>query len=91
LYEEHTGRKLDDVEYALPPAMEGSRLPSTGTVKVLTLLISFSDYPESNTQASIHSKLFGDGDAADYPYESLKKYYNRSSYGQLSVEGNTLG
>lgn len=67
-------------------------LPSSGTVKVLTLLIAFSDYAPAaaNTQASIHAKLFADG-SGGYPQESLRNYYQRSSYNQLQIQGNTLG
>ena len=52
-------------------------MPTSGTVKVLALLISFTDYPPNaaNTSASIASKLFGNGDDAEVPYESLRNYY----------------
>ena len=75
--------------FAPPPSWRG--LQTTGNVKLLTLLIAFSDYPPTNTQSYIHSNLFGRGDPARYPYESLAAYYTRSSYGQLAISGNTIG
>ncbi len=73
---------------APPPAWRG--MPTTGTVKVLALLIAFSDYPSITQAAAIQSKLFGDG-SGGYPYESLRNYYRRSSYNKLEIQGNVLG
>ena len=33
----------------------------------------------------------GVGNATNYPYESLRTYYQRSSYGKLNITGNVLG
>jgi M6 family metalloprotease-like protein len=79
-----------------PPAWKG--MPTTGTVNVLAVPICFKDYPASatqdTTQAQFQARLFGAGDApADpepYPYESLHDYYQRSSYGQLDIQGDVL-
>jgi len=73
---------------APPPAWQG--MPTTGTVKVLALLIAFSDYPPVTSAATIESKLFGDG-SGGFPYESLRNYYRRSSYNKLEIQGNILG
>jgi M6 family metalloprotease-like protein len=73
----------------LPSGRTGC-LPSRGAVSVFALLIDFSDFPAVNTPAVIASKLFGDGDGG-YPYESLRNYYRRSSYGQLEIGGSVLG
>jgi M6 family metalloprotease-like protein len=73
---------------APPPAWRG--MPTSGTVKVLALLIAFSDYPSITSAATIQSKLFGDG-SGGYPYESLRNYYRRSSYNKLEILGNVLG
>ena len=72
-----------------PPAWRG--MPTSGNVKVLALLISFSDYAPTQTVADYQSMLFGDGNAANEPYESLHDYYARSSYNQLNIQGNVLG
>lgn len=77
---------------ALPPARVG--MPTKGNVKIFALLIDFNDYHHSNDASAVHAKLFGAGSpsGADFPYESLAKYYDRSSYGQLLLySGTTLG
>lgn len=87
---EQQGLSSDRVEALLapPPAWRG--MPTRGTVKMLALLLSFSDHPETNTTASIESKLFGEG-SGEPPTESLRSFYRRSSYGQLDIQGNVLG
>jgi len=73
---------------APPRAWDG--MPTTGTVKILALLISFSDYPGTNAPATFESRLFGSG-AGGPPYDSLRNFYQRSSYGQLTITGDVLG
>jgi M6 family metalloprotease-like protein len=87
---EMQGMSAQEIGQALapPPAWQG--MPTIGIVKILTLLIDFSDYPASNTAVSIESKLFGDGSGGS-PYESLRNFYRRSSYSQLEIQGNVLG
>jgi M6 family metalloprotease-like protein len=79
-----------DRMYGPPPAWEG--LPTTGNVKILALLIDFKDYrhTDMDNANSMYSKLFGEGEG-DFPYESLRNYYLRSSYNQLKFQGNVLG
>lgn len=71
------------------PSWEG--MPTTGTNRVLILLIDFPDYTHVNEAPVIENKLFGDGDAQEFPLESLSNYYQRSSYGLLTIQGNVLG
>ena len=66
-------------------------LPSHGAPKILILLIDFRGNPHTNVPAIFTSKIFGSGEAAEYPYESLKKFYQRSSYGALDIDGSVLG
>jgi M6 family metalloprotease-like protein len=80
------------------PAPPGAPIPdnwttlqSSGNPKVLALLISFQDYPADVEATTVQSMLFGDGDTANYPRESLRRYYERSSYGALSIRGDVLG
>jgi M6 family metalloprotease-like protein len=77
------------------PAPPGSwkLMPTTGNVKIFALLIDFSDYPACNTADGIDNTLFGDGSVLGnpVPYESLKNFYERSSYNQLHLSGVTLG
>ncbi|MBI5634305.1 MAG: M6 family metalloprotease domain-containing protein [Nitrospirae bacterium] len=90
------GMNPDEILPAPPPAKK--LMPTTGNVKIFALLIDFDDYPATDgysTQPQVHSALFGDGSAIasnPYPYESLKNYYERSSYNQLHFDsGVTLG
>jgi M6 family metalloprotease-like protein len=74
------------------PPLAWRGMPTTGNVKILALLIDFSNWPGANVPATISSKLFGGGtDATQYPYESLRNYYSRSSYSQLNISGDVLG
>jgi M6 family metalloprotease-like protein len=67
-------------------------MPSTGNVKILAMLIEFTDQAHSNSRADIHARLFGPADATrPPPYDSLAEYYSRASYNQLDLHGgNTL-
>ena len=69
-------------------------MPSKGTVKMLVLCIDFSDYPHDDTNnsvAKVKARILGDGDTLGAPYESLKNYYQRASYNQLTLTGEVLG
>jgi len=73
----------------VPPAWEG--MPTTGTVKIPVILISFQDTPNINSKLNITNKIFGNGDVLSYPLESLRNFYKRSSYNKLNIKGNVLG
>ena len=73
------------------PAGERPGLGSKGTKRIFALLLDFSDYPATVPVDSIEGGLFGDGLASKVPYESLRNYYRRSSYGDLELQGATLG
>lgn len=66
--------------------------PSLGTPKMLVLLVEFPDYlhNESNSQSAINSKIFGEGNASSFPFESHRAFYQRSSYNKLDIQGNVL-
>jgi len=66
-------------------------MPTTGTNDMLVFLVEFPDYPHTNSVASMVDKIFGDGPNEDYPYESMRDYYLRSSYGQLTLQGTVVG
>ncbi len=76
-----------------PPAWKD--MPTTGTVKVFTILIDFNDYPHNeavNSRAQVEGRVFGAGDSnVPPPYESYKQFYLRSSYNQLNLTGNVMG
>ncbi|HQO20866.1 MAG TPA: M6 family metalloprotease domain-containing protein [Acidobacteriota bacterium] len=68
-----------------------STLPSIGNPKMFVLLIEFADYPHSIEASTIQNMLFGQGNENHYPYESLKSFYERSSYDKLHIEGDVYG
>ena len=74
-----------------PPARQGG-LPTSGSPNVLVLLVDFPDYPHSvnQTQADVDDKFFQDGNG-NYPYESIRNYFERASYNTLHIQGNVLG
>jgi M6 family metalloprotease-like protein len=71
------------------PAWQG--MPTTGTNNVLVFMIEFPDYPHGNDASTISNALFGAGNPADYPTDSLRNYYIRSSYSNLWLQGSALG
>jgi M6 family metalloprotease-like protein len=73
---------------APPQAWKG--MPTTGTVRILALLVSFSDYPGVTAPSTFASRLFGDG-VGGPPSDSLRDFYLRSSYNQLTIDGDVLG
>lgn len=83
----------DELAELAPPSGRGATLPAKGTVKVLVVLVDFAEYPHAaqDTVADVYNKFFGDGDSSQFPYESLRNYYRRASYGQLEIQGNVLG
>jgi M6 family metalloprotease-like protein len=77
---------------ALAPPRALAGMPTKGNVKVFALLIDFPDYPHANASSYINDRLFGIGNPADAPIDSLASFYRRSSYGQLELAGGaTLG
>jgi len=78
----------DSMEAPLP-SHQG--MPTKGTNKMLVFLIDFPDYAHVNDASLISNKLFGDGIASEFPKESLRNYYRRSSYNQLEIQGAVLG
>lgn len=66
-------------------------LPTTGTVRVLALLVDFPDAPHIISAAVIDGFLFGAGDLGLFPKDSLRQFYLRSSFGKLDIRGSTLG
>jgi len=72
-----------------PPNWQGG-LASKGTVQAPVILLSFPDQNPvaGQTSSDISEKFFGLGSPALYPYESVHRYYNRSSMGMLSIQGD---
>jgi len=66
-------------------------MPTIGTNKILILCIAFADRPNTVSYHTVTNMVFGTGTPGNYPRESLQRYYQRSSYGQLLLEGTVLG
>lgn len=75
------GEKLSDIK----------GLPTTGNPQIFVLLIDFPDHPHSISETVIKEMVFGEGNPGNFPYESLKNYYQRSSYGKLNISGDLFG
>lgn len=73
---------------APPPDWRG--LPTKGNIKIFALLIDFPDENHFNSATTINDGLFG-APASGAPYESLTRYYQRSSNNLLTFSGTTLG
>lgn len=83
-------RLMESFQFAPPSGRTGS-MPRTGTAKALVLLIDFPDAKTAgdNPVADVQSSFFGNG-IDPKPYDSLKQYYYRSSYGKLTIDGKVL-
>ena len=79
------GRVFDEKSF---PYKTG--LPSHGSPKIFVLPIEFPDNPHTQDTSRFQNMLFGDGDPNNYPYDSLKNYYYRASYGQLTIQGDVM-
>ncbi len=84
---------------AVPTNWQGG-MPTEGTARVVLLRVSFPaegdeparEFSEGDTLEALQAIVDGDGDgtAGVYPYESLNGYYQRSSYGKLSIKGEAF-
>ncbi|MCR4644468.1 MAG: hypothetical protein K5695_03545 [Oscillospiraceae bacterium] len=72
----------------------GWGMPTYGNVRVLTIFAEFSDVKfDRSTMLSaeaVQESLFGEGNEADYPFDSLTNWYDRASYGALHVTGDVV-
>lgn len=81
-----------DLQATLPEIWQ-SGMASTGKARVLALRVSFPagdgeaamTFPEEDSLEALQALIDGEGGA--YPYEDLSSYYERSSYGKLSITG----
>ena len=66
-------------------------MPSVGDIKILVVPIKFSDvYTSSSNLEKYHTDLERTFFGTDTGYESLKTYYEKSSYGKLNITGTVL-
>ena len=66
-------------------------MPSVGNVKILVIPIKFNDiYTSKSNLEKYHTDLERTFFGTDTGYESLKTYYEKSSYGKLNITGTVL-
>lgn len=73
------------------PLPDWQGMPPQGTNRIVVFLIRFPDYTNVTAAATVNSRVDGAGTATNFPYDSLRNYYQRSSYGKLTIRGTTLG
>ena len=66
-------------------------------VKALVVPVDFTDFPASSLRSGSNSEelakkdiedaVFGEGESERLPWESLKSYYEKSSFGECHIEG----
>lgn len=68
----------------------GKSTPSIGNAKMLMVYVDFADKKYGNnaySNAQMENELFGEG-TGSYPYESVATWFERSSYGNLHIDGD---
>jgi len=92
---EQSGIVLPFGLWAPPPAWQNG-LATTGTQKILAVCIDFPDYPATIPMSKMQTLMDRPDNPqntldANYPVESLRAFYQRSSYGQLDLRTDTYG
>jgi M6 family metalloprotease-like protein len=89
------GKTDADINAAIATIPSGwaGGLPSSGSPKFPVFLVDFSDYPHyaDQTAAEVNSGFNLGGYASQYPYNSLRGYYQRSSFGKLNTQAQVWG
>lgn len=81
----------DDFKFMAGSALDGGALPHVGNPKVLVVPVLFTDYSCGNDamcaarHQQIQKAFFGTSE--DTAYESVRSYYYKSSYGNLTIDG----
>ena len=75
-----------------PLSVLSPTLPSTGNVRILLVLVNFSDcvHPDKVNIENVQAQCFGAADPDNWlsPLESITAFYERASYGRLHVDGD---
>ena len=87
-----TDAEINAAIATIPPAWAGG-LPSIGSPLIPVFLVDFSDYPHYSDQnaTEVATGFNGAGYASQYPYESLRRYYQRSSDKKLNTYAYVYG
>lgn len=77
-----------------PMSIDIRGMTSVGDAKIVGLYVHFpdEDFYSDDTLESMNKLINGDSDINDafYPFESMKAYYERASYGKLHISGNVF-
>ena len=72
-----------------------SDMPRSGNARVLVVPVEFSDFPASGmlkgsegAREDLRKAYFGESE--DTQWESLKSYYEKSSYGKVNISGQVM-
>ena len=71
----------------LTPSRAVRNRPTTGTLRILVLLVDFADNVGKRPKQEFEEMLFSKG---TYKTGSMHDYYKENSYGQLDVEGRVI-
>ncbi len=67
-------------------------IPSMGDVNVLVFAVDFSDYPNDSYGISLNDlEIAFNGESSDLDYESLKSFYQKSSFNKLNLNADIYG
>ncbi len=72
----------------LAPSRAVRSRPTKGALRLLILLVDFSDNVGGRNAAEFRDMLFSMG---TYPTGSMRDFYKENSYGQLDVDGQVVG
>lgn len=67
-------------------------IPSMGDVNILVFAVDFSDYPNDSYGISMNDlEIAFNGVSSDLDYESLKSFYQKSSFNKLNLNADIYG
>lgn len=72
----------------LAPSRAVRSRPTTGTLRLMVLLVDFADNPGTRDPNEFRDMMFSQG---TYPTGSMRDFYAETSYGQLDVNGEIIG
>jgi len=64
------------------------RAPLRGVLRVIVVLVDFSDKPMTQTQAHFHNLFFSTG---VIPTKSVREYYAEVTHGLIDIQGDVVG
>lgn len=72
----------------LAPSLAVRSRPTTGSLRLLILLVDFADNKGTRNPNDYKNMLFSQG---TYPTGSMRDFYKENSYSQLDIDGDVIG